>query len=164
MNNIKATLITIASVFVILAGAAYLAFNIDANNTAPPTEKAVAIINSTSHDWQDIAIDAGNVEHTFTITNDGTENLVLSDVVTSCMCTTAQLILGDETSPIFGMHSNSSYTLSIPPGNSAELKAVFDPAAHGPDAIGPISRQISLNTNDQSKPEITLTLAANVTR
>jgi hypothetical protein len=128
------------------------------------SENARLVVEESSYDWGEIGIDDGNVEKTFNIKNEGSENLSLSDVVTSCMCTTAQLILGGETSPEFGMHSKSRYVMDVPPGETAQLKVVFDPAFHGPSGVGPITRQVEVKTNDQDNPEIMFILKALVSR
>lgn len=126
------------------------------------SENAKSVVEETSYDWGEIGINDGNVEKIFKIKNDGTDTLKLSNVVTSCMCTTAQLSLGDKTSPTFGMHSKSSYVLDVPSGETAELKVIFDPAFHGPSGVGPINRQIKVETNDQSSPELNFMLTAMV--
>lgn len=122
--------------------------------------KTDVAVEKTTHDWGEIDLNGGDVEKTFEITNSGTEDLILTNVVTSCMCTTAQLILEDETSPYFGMHTKSSYKLLVPPGKTAQLKVVFDPAYHGPSGVGPITRQVSVETNDPDKPELNFMLTA----
>lgn len=78
------------------------------------------------------------------------------------MCTTAQLIIGDTKSPEFGMHSKSAYVMEVPGGETAELKVVFDPAFHGPNGVGPINRQITVETNDPSSPVLNFMLTAMV--
>lgn len=119
-----------------------------------------AKVEETAHDWGEIKLNGGDVEKVFKITNNGTEDLILTNVVTSCMCTTAQLILDDETSPYFGMHTKSSYKLLVPPRKTAQLKVVFDPAYHGPSGVGSITRQVSVETNDPDKPELNFMLTA----
>lgn len=79
----------------------------------------------------------------YSIQNVGTENLVLSNLVTSCGCTTAELS-----------------TSIIPPGQRADLKVVFDPGFHL--TIGPVTRLVWMMTNDPTQPWIELTLNADV--
>ncbi len=119
-------------------------------------------ISETSHDWGDIPINNGNVKKTFEIKNDSQGILELANVSTSCMCTTAQVKINDQVSPFFGMHSNSSWRGQVPAGGTAEVLIEFDPAFHGPNGVGQITRQISLETNDQTNPKITLNLTGNV--
>lgn len=126
--------------------------------------KVEAITVNNSHDWGTISMKDGKVEAIFEVKNDGSETLKLYDVITSCTCTTAQLILGDNKSPLFGMHSKFDYVLEIPSGETAQVKAVFDPAFHGPTGVGQISRQITVKTNDASRPQLTFNAMADVTR
>lgn len=121
-----------------------------------------AVITETSYDWGEIKLGGGNVEKTFEIKNDGPDTLSLSNVITSCMCTTATLSLDGTTSPIFGMHTKSNYVLKVPSGETAELKVVFDPAFHGPSGVGPITRRVTVATNDPESSELNFTLTAMV--
>lgn len=147
-----------------IAGGAYVSKNMGKGSEVTVSEGARASVTERSFAWGNIGINDGNVEKTFEIKNEGTGPLVLSNVTTSCMCTTAQLSLGDKISPVFGMHSKSSYSLEVPPGESANLKVIFDPAFHGPSGIGPIDREILVSTNDPSNKELSFKLTALVTK
>lgn len=116
----------------------------------------------TSHDWGEIPINNGNVTKTFEIKNPGPATLELANVSTSCMCTTAQIMVNDQSSPFFGMHSNSSWIGQVPPGQSAQVLIEFDPLFHGPNGVGQVTRQVTLETNDQNNPKITFNLSGNV--
>lgn len=124
--------------------------------------QAKAAIGETSHSWGDVPINGGNVEAVFTVTNEGTAPLKLYNVSTSCMCTTAQLEVGGKVSPEFGMHTKSNYVTEVPAGETANLKVVFDPAFHGPQGKGMITRQIKLQTNDTSHSDLMFTVAGRV--
>lgn len=145
--------IVLVSVLVILGGY-YFATRTGSSTQVQVNREAKAAVKETSYDWGKIGLNGGNVEKVFEIKSEGTQPLKLSNISTSCMCTTAQLILGDETSPLFGMHPNSSYILEVPPKKSAKLKVVFDPAFHGPSGVGVISRQVTVSTNDPKNPEL----------
>ena len=93
-------------------------------------------------DWGDIPR-TPPVQKTFPIQNTGDKPLLISSVVTSCGCTTAEL--------------SSSV---IPPGERADLVVVFDPNFH--ETSGPVSRTIWLETNDPGNPLIELRADANV--
>ncbi|MDP3724514.1 MAG: DUF1573 domain-containing protein [bacterium] len=126
--------------------------------------EAKVVTPTTNYDWGEIRMDNGKVEARFPIKNEGTQPLVLSEAQTSCMCTTATLSFQGKTSPPFGMHAKSAYTLQVPPGQEAELSVIFDPAFHGPNGVGQIDRQVTMATNDPLKPELTFFLKALVTR
>jgi hypothetical protein len=123
---------------------------------------AKAQVESTSQDWGEIKMNDGNKTAEFSVKNAGEGDLSLSNVVTSCMCTTAKLTLDGEESPEFGMHGESSYVMKVPAGKEAKLTVVFDPAFHGPSGVGPITRQIKISTNDAAAPQLNFTLTGNV--
>lgn len=123
---------------------------------------SVLSLDDLDHDWGDISIDGGDVEHGFHFKNDSEEELVLNGVETSCMCTTAYIELPDGTiSPTFGMHNNPSWTYVVEPGEEFEIEVYFDPMAHGPDAVGPVKRGVYLSTS-ASDELVVMSVSANV--
>jgi hypothetical protein len=95
------------------------------------------------YDFGTIPSGPGNVSQVFHIQNTGTEVLEISNVVTSCGCTIANL--------------SSSV---IPPGTRADLTVVFDPDYH--ETVGPVTRVVWLETNDPDQPVVEVGFAANV--
>ncbi len=111
--------------------------------------------DSTNYNFGKVSMVDGLVKHNFIIRNDGDGDLRLSNIKTSCMCTTAVLIVDGQRSQSFGMHDASvSWSKKIKPGQSAELEITFDPNAHGPDATGPITREITMYSNDGGRPDV----------
>lgn len=164
-SSIKADKLIISIVlasFIILAGAVFLAGRIEAPPEVVASQNAKAQVETTQHDWGEIKLNGGDVKKTFVISNVGTNLLHLVNIQTSCMCTTAQVKTGEDISPRFGMHSRSSWIGKVPVGKQAELEIVFDPAYHGPSGIGPIMREVVVETNDKTNPKLTFTLSANV--
>lgn len=120
------------------------------------------VLGESNYDWGDINIKGGDVAHTFKFKNDSQGELVLKGLVTSCMCTTAQVKLQDGTfSPKFGMHENSEWAYALKPGEEFDVEIIFDPMAHGPDAVGPIQREITLFSSSKNG-DLILKLSANV--
>lgn len=158
----KNKIIVAVGVFAILFGGAYLAMGVGNSAQVEDNPEARVLVGQTTYDWGEIEMSDGEVEKEFEIKNEGTEALTLSNVSTSCMCTTAQLSFGDATSPAFGMHTKSPYVMEVPPQETARLRVVFDPAFHGPGGVGPISRQVSVATNDPSNPKLDFALTAMV--
>lgn len=120
--------------------------------------------SETRFDFGTISMAKGKVSHAYAVTNTGTEPLIIKKVYTSCMCTTASLKNGDKTYGPFGMPGHAavpSVDVSVAPGASVEVEAVFDPAAHGPAGVGPISRAVILE-NSAGKP-LEVGFIANVT-
>lgn len=148
----------------ILAGGVALAAKMTTTARVETSSSAQAKVEETVFDWGKIPITGGNVEKDFMIENTGSIALKLFGVKTSCDCTTARLSQNTVTSPIFGMHTNSNFVLDVPPGEKAILKVIFDPAYHGPDAVGPVTRQITVQTNDPSRNMLTFLLTALVTK
>lgn len=157
--NPKSTLLTLAIVMSGLVGGAYLTFN-NSKTTPSISENSIAQTDSTSFDWGDIGIDDGDVSHKFEIKNEGQDSLKLFNITTSCMCTNAQLITDNQKSPIFDMHSDSSYILELQPNESAKLNVTFAPDYHGPEGVGPITRIVTVETNDTNNQELNFTLTA----
>lgn len=111
----------------------------------------IAPLGNLSFDWKDIDIGGGTAEHSFKFKNDGKEDLVIKSATTSCMCTTATVKLADGSqSQAFGMHGGSKWGGVVKPGEEFEVYVVFDPMAHGPDAVGPIERSIYLETSSKA--------------
>lgn len=149
---------------IILGGGVVLAAKMSTGTKVETSSSAQAKVGETTFDWGKIPINGGNIEKDFTIENTGSTSLKLFNVKTSCDCTTARLSQGTTTSPIFGMHTNSNFVLEVPTGEKAILKVVFDPVYHGPDAVGPVTRQITVQTNDPTRGTLTFLLTALVTK
>lgn len=118
-----------------------------------------------SFDFKDVKYDGGNAKHAFKIKNIGTKDLTIANMATSCMCTKVYLQTKKEKSPEFGMKghaSESNWTGIIKPGEEAQVFADFDPTAHGPQGVGPISRLVSFETNDPDKPYVEFSFSGNV--
>lgn len=79
------------------------------------------------------------------VTNEGAAPLVVEAVSTSCGCTKATLD-----------------PMTISPGGTATLNVEYDSGAHGPDEIGPVSRQIFIASNDPDRPEFVIEFDSNV--
>lgn len=117
-----------------------------------------ALIGSANYDWGNILYAGGNVTKTFPIKNTGSQDLQLLNIRTSCHCTKAFVTINGVKSPEFGMDGGSSWIGVVNPGKTASISVIFDPAFHGPQGAGPISRFVSLETNDKDNKQITFTL------
>jgi hypothetical protein len=84
-----------------------------------------------------------DVAHVFAVQNTGTTDLMISNLVTSCGCTTAEL--------------SSSI---IPPGQRADLTVTFDPDFHVTQ--GPVVRLVWFATNDPTQPWAEVRVMADV--
>ena len=109
------------------------------------------------YDFGDIEIFAGKVSTNYTLKNEGTEPVTITKAVTSCMCTE-----GEIAGLTFGMHGSEVKSVVIPAGGEEVVKATYDPLAHGPEGVGPVTRMLQLETNSTETPTIDLRFSANV--
>ncbi|MBI5147708.1 MAG: DUF1573 domain-containing protein [Parcubacteria group bacterium] len=166
-------IITIMAAIVIAAGLFFFAgYRQTAPNgnqipNEPPSEQKITVAEK-SYDFGEIKITGGKVSRYFRLVNDSDAELVINDLYTSCMCTKAQIIAGGDVSAIAGMkgHGGGSgfEAFKIVPKQPFYVLATFDPMAHGPDALGPITRFVRLETVSPSQPPIELELSGNVVR
>ena len=84
-----------------------------------------------------------NVAHIFAVQSTGTADLEISNLVTSCGCTTAEL-------------SNSL----IPPGQRADLTVTFGPDYH--DTREEVERLVWFATDDPTQPWVEVRITADV--
>ncbi len=116
------------------------------------------------YDFGSVKINGGFVNHEYVLENASDKIVKIGEVSTSCMCTTAQVIIGDKTYGPFGMPGHLSarkVNAAVNPDEKVVVKVTFDPAAHGPTGIGMIERQISVNTG--AELPLVLGFKANVT-
>jgi len=104
---------------------------------APQVQMPVA-----TYDFGEIPV-SPLVAYIYAIENVGTADLHLSNLVTSCGCTTAELS-----------------TSVIPPGKRADLRVVFDPGYH--ETVGPVTRVVWMITDDPTQPWLEVILTADV--
>lgn len=125
-------------------------------------------LSETSWDWGDISMALGMATRDVTFENTSGEPVTLTAMSTSCMCTTVSLIRanGSMVGPkgMVGHGGSPSVNETIQPGETGVLRVVFDPNAHGPAAVGPIRRGVTLATSSTNQPQIELTFSGNVVK
>lgn len=100
-----------------------------------------------SYDFGSISMANGKVSHLFSIKNPGAVSVNVNRLYTSCMCTSTSIIQGGKKIGPFGMAGHGfvpQANVDLAPGEDVSLEVVFDPNAHGPAGVGPISRSIYL--------------------
>lgn len=117
-----------------------------------PANRSIIALNSDFYDFGDLSQKKGKVYAHFEIKNEGKSNLIIDRIETSCGCTFASIIFRGEESPLFAMpgHGDSNsvdWEVSISPGETAQLKVLYDPNVHK-DFRGPATRTISIFSND----------------
>ena len=119
----------------------------------------------SKYDFGTVSMAKGKVNKDFLLENKSDKNVQIGEVFTSCMCTEAELNVDGKFAGPFGMQGHGlsrSANLTVKPGETVTVKAIFDPAAHGPSGVGPVERQIMISTN-ADPGQITLQLKAVVT-
>ena len=109
------------------------------------------IISPESHDFGTVSVRGGEVSTSFVIENRGDGDLVISDMETSCSCTSATIVYNGKEGPRFNMREHGTnpkgWSQRIHPGEKAYLKVYYSPTVH-PDIRGEVIRFVTLYTND----------------
>jgi len=145
---------------VVLVVLVVFAFSLSSDKSTTNTQtesSSVVTVLEQPHDFGDIDIFGGKVSTTYTLKNEGTEDVKILSGVTSCMCTTGKIEDLE-----FGMHESSGKQVTIRAGEEKILTTTFDPLAHGPNGTGKIKRVLTLKTNSTKTPEIEIVFSGNV--
>jgi len=145
--------------------------NTDDSTKSPPAITGDKTTNTLtapemSYDFGTISMKDGNVSKIFKVTNPTNENIKVSSVTTSCMCTVAYIVREDGSkSRPFGMPGHGGAVPKaneiIKAGGSFDLEVVYDPNAHGPAGVGFIERSVFLE--DENNNVIEFKFKVNVT-
>ena len=108
--------------------------------------------NPQTYDLGDVPIKGGLVTKEYEIKNTTGNTLKLKKIATSCMCTKASFEIGETKTKFFGMEGhgdkNPPVNIEIPGGQIGKVVVRFDPAAHGPQGVGPFDRSVYLTFSD----------------
>lgn len=148
------TIISIIIGVVILGGLIWIARPDLKNNSEVSLSASgngtLIVEEANNYDFGTISMAAGKVKHEFKIKNTGNEEVVINKMYTSCMCTTATLMMKDGQYGPYGMPGHGSIPnigKVINPNEEATIEVVFDPAAHGPAGVGRIQRAITIENS-----------------
>ena len=127
--------------------------------------KSVLSASEEIYDFGEISMKDGDVTKDFIAANPGSEDVFITTLATSCMCTKAFIIeQGGTTKGPFGMPGMSfvpPVNSTIKAGENFTIRAVYDPNAHGPAGVGRINRFITLT--DKSGGQLQFEIKALVT-
>lgn len=128
--------------------------DLDEKNLASLQELQVA---AKSFDFGKISMAKGDVSYKFQLKNIGNKKVLINKIYTSCMCTSALLkTFAGEWGP-FGMPGHGyvpKLNILINPNETAEIEAIYDPAAHGPTGLGKFERVVYLEGISESLQEL----------
>lgn len=145
--------------FILIGAGIYFSF------PSSPSGQGKLETSHLKYDFGQVMMDAGNVEHKFVLENTSNQPITITEVTTSCMCTTAFLEKEKESIGPFGMSGHNVKkiaNLTINPQEKVNLKVVFDPKAHGPAGAGYIERSIYVKTNSLEQPQIIFNISGTV--
>lgn len=99
---------------------------------------------------------------TFTITNTSGNILRIWNVLTSCSCTFASIIINGNETGEFSMHGGAlkNWIGEIPGKQTATLNVIYRPKIM--PVQGAVSRQVTFSTNDPKNSEVQVSVTANV--
>ena len=132
---------------------------------ASSTTKGALTTPEVFYDFGTISMKDGDVTKEFTVTNPTGNDIFVSTVLTSCMCTSAFIV--EPNGSIKGPFKMAAMGY-VPPANetikageSRVIRVVYDPNAHGPAGVGQIDRFVTLT--DESGGTLQLEIKALVT-
>lgn len=149
----KIVLGIIVGTIILIGGLAYLL-----TKSSGGGEKDSFILNSPaqglmaspsgSMNLGEVPYNGGIVSKIFDIKNTTSDLITLRKITTSCMCTSAKFSIDGKESKFYGMEMNGDLNpivdYKVPAGATAQVTFNFDPAAHGPQGVGPFDRVITL--------------------
>jgi len=157
-NALKRHSTAIATIALLAAGAAGIVYSYQASMAGQRKREEIrksgevpqAVLDVTEFDWGPVDRDT-IAEQSFTLRNSGNTPLEITLIVTSCGCTTAELLLGGE--PVV-------LPAVIPPNGEGTIHVKFDPSSM--DVRGNAKRAVRIETNDPDRPFLVINLQAYV--
>ena len=162
--NIKVIVSILIGTVVVIGGFIWSSQQSSGLAGQPSSDPSALVSDSQLYDFGTISMAKGEVAHSFKIRNTSQESLSIKQVYTSCMCTLAEVKIGEKTYGPFGMQGHGGATatnIELSPGQEVELNAIYDPNAHGPAGAGAIDRYLYLQ--DEKGAQLRIEIKANVT-
>jgi hypothetical protein len=126
----------------------------------PPPARPQIQVSPPSHNFGTIP----QVERTVTIavSNTGEGNLRITEITTSCVCTSAVFEVGGRTSPPFsGSTPQDGWSETLLPGQQGSLEVTYDPTMFSDS--GQVTRIVYIESNDPDDSTVEITIRATVT-
>ncbi len=156
----KSIIISLIVGLAIIGALAWVAQPAAKNSQATTNANAQLTASETRFDFGTVSMANGTIKKRIALVNAGPDPVVIEKISTSCMCTTASLVKGNEVFGPFGMPGHGyipKINQAIEPNEEAGIEVTFDPAAHGPSGIGRVDRSVSIENNAGSPLEIQFT-------
>lgn len=121
-------------------------------------------------DLGNIPMSQGIARLSFNYKNTTGKPMNLTQLFTTCMCTKAKLIVNGQSSSFAGMQGHQgglapiNPNMMLNPGEAMTVEVEFDPNAHGPEGVGPITRSVILETDSTVEPKVEFVFTGTVTR
>ena len=127
-----------------------------------PADAPKIVINESERDLGKVSQIKGVVTTDFEFSNQGESDLIIGKLSSSCGCTSAAVVYGGEVGPTFAMEGHgqenpTDWEVAIKPGDTAVLQIYYDPTVH-PDLVGPVTRTVSVFSNDPVEFETKITI------
>jgi len=128
-----------------------------------PKNPAQISLNESKKDLGVVRQSEGVKTTEFTIKNDGKSELIIDKLISSCGCTSGTVVYKGEEGPRFYMPGHGhdtpdeNWNVKIAPGEEAYVKVYYDPNVHK-DLVGPVTRTITVHSNDPVNPDAKLTI------
>lgn len=148
-------------VITIVVAAAIIGIIASSSPSTSATNQGSLSAEHRQYNFGTITMSNGIAPHDYSIKNSSSQAVTLRRIVTSCMCTKAQVIDGNGSiRGEFGMPGHGGVSgqtnITVAAGESIVLRALFDPNAHGPSGVGAIDRVITIETNSEKTPTLQL--------
>lgn len=153
-NILPIVLVVVATAGMVILLALISKPNSSARTAVQAGNDVLTVVGDTKFDFGTISMAKGKVRKEFQVKNTAEQDVTLTKLFTSCMCTKASLTIDGKTVGPFGMPGHitvPSISEVLAAGATATVTAEFDPAAHGPAGVGAIERKVILE-NDAGGP------------
>jgi hypothetical protein len=151
-KDMKLFLIVVGISVLLLVGLAFLSKGSSAEEPVISGPAQGIEASPEFYELGNVPINGGLVVKEYEIKNTTDREVNLKKIVTSCMCTKAAFEVAGQKTKFFGMEGmgdrNPGVNVKIGPGQSGKVEVRFDPAAHGPQGVGPIDRSVYLTFSD----------------
>lgn len=134
-----------------------------------PEDAPRIYLSEVKRDLGNVSLAKGIATTDFVVKNEGKSDLVVDKLSSSCGCTSGSLISQGVEGPRFYMSGHGqaepdpSWAGVIAPGQEALVRVYYDPTVH-PELVGPVTRTVSLHTNDPVNFETKLTITLEQTK